>query len=265
MPTTYKITFDSNTWRKVATPDNFPKDPIIDDYKIIRTAINNGQIIPFISETVFTLEAIQKKDRKQFFKDYKAVIKTDISEGENGYIKIQFKIGPNENAHPGNNDFLKEHFTDAVKLGFNIIHLPRIAGITNKDIEAAKYRMDNKTLEKYLDKVFEVGRRITELEAGDYQIQQIGQKYNSQSGFQGIGDAPDSENGVIAKAIAEWADGDSVASHIAIGGDYFCTNDKAVSGGSKSVFTENNLTILKNEYGFKTISPTELSNLLKNN
>lgn len=265
MPTIYKITFDSNTWRKVATPDNFPKDPIIDDYKIIRTAINNGQIIPFISETVFTLEAIQKKDRKQFFKDYKAVIKTDISEGENGYIKIQFKIGPNENAHPGNNEFLKEHFADAIKLGFNIIHLPRIAGITNKDIETAKYRMDNKTLEKYLDKVFEVGRRITGLEAGDFQIQQIGQKYNSQSGFQGIGDAPDSENGVIAKAIAEWADGDSVASHIAIGGDYFCTNDKAVSGGSKSIFTENNLKILKNEYGFKTISPTDLSKLLRNN
>ncbi len=25
-----KITFDSNTWRKVATPDNFPEDPIIE-------------------------------------------------------------------------------------------------------------------------------------------------------------------------------------------------------------------------------------------
>lgn len=263
--TVFKITFDSNTWRKVATPDNFPKDPIIEDYKTIRMAINNGQIIPFISETVFTLEAIQKKNRKQFFKDYKAVITTDISEDEKGYVNMQFQIGPNKNAHSGNNEFLKEHFADAVKLGFNIIHLPRIAGITNKDIEASLYRMDNETLGKYLDKVFEVGRRITELEAGDYEIQQIGLKYNSQSGFQGIGDAPNSENGVIAKAVAEWADGDSVASHIAIGGDYFCTNDKAVSGGAKSVFTEKNLAILRNEYGFKTISPTDLSNLLKTN
>lgn len=258
-----KITFDSNTWRKVATPDNFPKDPIISDYRTIRQGINDKMIIPFISDTIFTLEAIQKKDRKQFFKDYKAVITTDISEGEDGYIKMQFKIGPNENAHPGNNDFLKEHFADAVTLGFNIIHLPRVAGITNKDIEMAKYKMDTETLGKYLDKVFEVGRRITELQAGDYEINQLAKKYNPQAGLHGIGDAPDSENGVIAKAIAEWADGDSVASHIAIGGDYFCTNDKAVSGGVKSVFSVTNLSILENEYGFKTITPTDLATLLK--
>ena len=138
-----KVTFDSNTWRKVASPDNFPKDPIINDYRKIREAINTGEIIPFISETVFTLEAIKKIDRKQFFKDYKAVITFDVSEGENGLINMQFKIGPNEDAHPGNNDFLKEHFADAVKLGFNIIHLPRVAGITNKDIQMQKYKMDN--------------------------------------------------------------------------------------------------------------------------
>lgn len=258
-----KVTFDSNTWRKVASPDNFPKDPINGDYRTIREAINTGIIIPFISETVFTLEAIQKKDRKTFFRDYKAVITTDVTEGEDGYIKMQFKIGPNENAHPGNNDFLKEHLADAVQLGFNIIHLPRVAGITNKEIESFKYKMDNDTLGKYLDEVFKVGRRITELQAGDYEIQQLGLKYNSQSGFQGIGNAPDSEDGVIAKAVAEWADGDSVASHIAIGGDYFCTNDKAVSAGAKSVFTLTNLNVLENEFGFKKINPTDLANIIK--
>lgn len=258
-----KVTFDSNTWRKVASPDNFPKDPIIVDYRIIREAINTGVIIPFISETVFTLEAIQKKNRKAFFRDYKAVTTTDLTEGENGSIKMRITVGPNKNAHPGNNDFLKEHLADAVQLGFNIIHLPRIAGITNREIEAYKYKMNGEILSKYLDTVFEVGKRITELQAGDYEIQQLGLKYNSESGFQGIGNAPDSEDGVIAKAIAEWADGDSVASHIAIGGDYFCTNDKAVSAGAKSVFTKENLTILETEYNFKTVNPTDLAEIIK--
>ena len=260
-----KITFDSNTWRKVASPNNFPKDPIINDYRIIRESISNGRIIPFISETVFTLEAIKKIDRKKFFKDYKAVITTEISETDNGYIKMQFKIGPNTNAHPGNNDFLKEHFADAVKLGFNIIHVPRIAGITNKDIEASMYKLDNETLSAYLDKVFEVSARITELQAGDYEINEIAKKYNPQAGLHGIGDAPDSDNGVIAKAIAEWADGDSVASHIAIGGDYFCTNDNAISAGVKSIFSLTNLKIMELEYGFKKITPSGLAHLLKEN
>ena len=36
---------------------------------------------------------------------------------------------------------------------------------------------------------------------------------------------------------AEWADGDSVASHIAVNGDYFCTNDSAKKAGSNSVLS----------------------------
>jgi len=257
-----KITFDSNTWRKVATPDKFPKDPVNSDYRVIRNAINDGRIIPFISETVFTLEAIKKKDRKDFFRDYKADTKTKINENSDGSIHIRIEVGPNTNAHPGNNEFLNEHFNDAKKLGFNIIHLPRIAGISNKDIESARYRIEDQDLKEYLDKVFEVGARITDLQAGDFEIQQIGLKYDKESGFQGIGLAPDSENDNIAKAIAEWADGDSVASHIAIGGDFFCTNDKAKAAGIKSVFSESNKQILESEYGFKTISPTQLSQLL---
>lgn len=257
------VTFDSNVWRKVASPDNFPKDPLNSDYRIIRKAIDEKMIIAFLSETIFTLEAINKKDRKQFFKDYKADFKTEITEGDDGSIKMSFTIGPNENAHPGLNDFLKEHFGDAVKLGFNIIHLPRIAGITNKEIEQLKFKMKGKELSDYLDKVFEVGRRIKELKAGDYEIEQLGLKYHADGWMLGLGNAPESENGVIAKAVAEWADGDSVASHIAINGDYFCTNDSAKKAGSNSVLSDKNVQILNKEYGFEKITPTELVKLIK--
>ena len=257
-----KITFDSNVWRKVASPDNFPKDPLNPDYRKIREAINDGRIKAFLSETIFTLEAINRKDRKQFFKDYKADFKTEISEGDDGSIKMSFTMGPNENAHPGLNDFLKEHFSDAVSLGFNIIHLPRIAGITNKEIESLKFKMKGEELKTYLDKVFEVGKRIRELKAGDYEIEQLGLKYRADGWALGLGDAPDSENGVIANAVAEWADGDSVASHIAINGDYFCTNDNAKKAGSNSVLSDKNVEILFNEYNFKKIIPTELAKII---
>lgn len=257
-----KITFDSNTWRKVASPNNFPKEVTIGDYKLIRQDITEGRITPFICETIFTLEAIKKIDRRQFFQDYEAVFETDVKTTEDGYISIGFKVGPNTNAHPGNNEFLKEHFRDAVQLGFNVIYLPRIAGITNREIEAYKYQMDSTTLNAYLNKVFEVGRRITELQAGDYEARELAKKYNPEAGFKGFADAPDSENGIIAKAVAEWADGDSVAAHIAVGGDYFCTNDEAKSAVSKSVFSANNQRILSLEYGFKTISPTALATIL---
>lgn len=263
MDSIIKVTFDSNVWRKVASPDNFPKDPINPDYRIIRKAIDDGKIKAFLSETIFTLEAINKKDRKEFFKNYKADFKTEITEGDDGSIKMSFTMGPNENAHPGLNDFLKEHFEDAVKLGFNIIHLPRIAGITNKEIESLKFKMKGQELTKYLDKVFKVGERIRELKAGEYEIEQIGLKYHPDGWMIGVGNAPDSENGIIAKAVAEWADGDSVASHIAINGDYFCTNDSAKKAGSDSVLSKNNVEILNREYGFKKIIPNELAKIIK--
>ncbi|WAC03069.1 hypothetical protein N7U66_05425 [Lacinutrix neustonica] len=73
----------------------------------------------------------------------------------------------------------------------------------------------------------------------------------------------DSENSVIANAVAEWADGDSLASHPAINGDYFCTNDNAKKAGTNSVLSLNNMNILNQEFGAKKINPTELAELIK--
>jgi len=260
-----KVTFDSNVWRKVTTPENFPKDPEIEHYKIIHDAINSKQIEAFLSETVFTLEAIKRDERKSFFRAYRPkirIIEDEKSNNPDGMMHITMSIGPNEDAHPGNNDFLKEHFSDAEKLGFKIIHVPRIASVVNKDIENARYKHKEGELGNYLDKVFEVEKRINALEAGNYEIQQIGLKYDESSWFVGVGKAPDSEDSIIAKAIAEWADGDSIAAHIAINGDYFCTNDLAIKGGPNSVLSAKNLEILGKEYGLKIKTPKELSELL---
>ena len=61
-----KITFDSNTWRKVVSPHCFPNDEQISAYRIINQAIREGVIVPYISETIFTLEAIKKIRTQKF-------------------------------------------------------------------------------------------------------------------------------------------------------------------------------------------------------
>ena len=65
-----KVTFDSNVWRVVASPEIFPKDPSISAFNIIIDSIKNGRLTGCLSETVFTLEAIQKADRRKFFTEY---------------------------------------------------------------------------------------------------------------------------------------------------------------------------------------------------
>jgi len=71
-----RITFDSNVWRIIASPENFPKEATIESFKIIRKAIDEKRITPFICETVFTLEAIRRKERMGFFSEYKPKIDT---------------------------------------------------------------------------------------------------------------------------------------------------------------------------------------------
>ncbi len=251
-----KITFDSNVWRIISSPDKFPNEASIESFKTIRKAIDEKIITPFLCETVFTLEAIKRKDRKEFFSDYKANINSSVEEGEGGEIKLSFSIGPDKTAHPGNNSYLETHLKDAIEIGFQIIKLPRVAGVVNPDIEEHFYK--HADLSKYHDKVFEVGREIESKEAGMFHIKNLGEKYSTHW-MSGIEEAPENDVGNIAKAIAEWADGDSVACHIAIGGDYFCTRDVAKKAGDKSIFSEANVEWLKNNYDFHIISPEELA------
>ena len=74
-----------------------------------------------------------------------------------------------------------------------------------------------------------------------------------------LGKIPEHENGIFSKAIAEWADGDSIACHVAVGGDYFCTRDIAKSAGNKSVLSKQNLKWLKDDYNVNVISPESIS------
>lgn len=251
-----RITFDSNVWRIISSPDKFPNEASIEAFKAIRKAIDEKKITPFLCETVFTLEAIQRKDRKEFFSDYKANINNSVEEGESGELKLSFSIGPDKTAHPGNNSYLESHLKDAIEIGFQIIKLPRIAGVVNLDIEEHFYK--HQDLSAYHDKVFKVGREIELKEAGMFHVKELGNKYNA-LWITGIEQAPENEAGNIAKAIAEWADGDSVACHIAVGGDYFCTRDTAKKAGDKSILSEANIEWLKKDYSFHIISPEELA------
>ena len=70
------------------------------------------------------------------------------------------------------------------------------------------------------------------------------------------------EKTLIAKAGAEWADGDTAAAHIAHQNQLFCTRDKAVSAG-KSIFDADNRAWLEREFGFKFVTPSQLAAKVK--
>ena len=259
-----KIIFDSNVWQIVALPLDFPNEPLIADFVKINQAIIDKKIEPFLSETIFTIEAIRKVERQDFFSSTSAKITTKESATDDGGISLSFTIGPNEKdaIDFSERPILKKYFDEAIKLGFNIARLPRIGGLVKPVVDAVRYKQDEASLTTYLDKVFEVCRKIEDAGAGMTQIEDIGKQYGNPVWLKGLKSAPESDRNKIAKAAAEWADGDSVAISIALSCDYFCTRDQAKGAGSKSVLSATNLAWLNADYGFKTILPEDLAKLV---
>lgn len=259
-----KIIFDSNVWQIVTLPSDFPNEPQIADFIRINQAILDKKIEPFLSETIFTIEAIKKVERQDFFSSTTAKVTTKEKATDNGGISLSLTIGPNEKdaIDFAQRPILKKYFDEAIKLGFKIARLPRIGGLVNPEVDAVRYKQDEASLSAYLEKVFEVGRKIEDAGAGMAQIEEIGKQYGNPVWLKGLKSAPESDRNRIAKAAAEWADGDSVAISIALGCDYFCTRDQAKGAGRKSVLSVTNLAWLNTDYGFKTIPPEDLAKLV---
>jgi hypothetical protein len=59
--------------------------------------------------------------------------------------------------------------------------------------------------------------------------------------------------------MGEWADGDSIAAHIAYGNDVFCTHDRSKSAGRKSILDADNREWLAERYNVEFATIEELA------
>lgn len=234
-----RITFDSNSWRQLVSPATFPKEPDAGHFTVIRDAMKQRRVFGFLCETVFTLESIQRKQRQQFIGNYKADIKTTTKAEPKSPVEMRFVIGPSKTSHANNNPHLAGHLNDAKALGFKLLRFPRVGGIKNTDLKNEDFAAEERfTLDERQKRAFEVSREIEAHNAGIAQIKKIANKYANGKGLvKGINAAPASEFGLIANAVAEWADGDAISAHYGYGNDYFCTRDNAKAAGGDSVFS----------------------------
>jgi hypothetical protein len=252
------VTFDSNVWRAAANPSRFPNNPEYAGLVKIKGALDSGAIVGVLCETVFTLEGIARAHRKNFLAAYRPEVNIREEELPDGMVKLGFSLGPEGSAHPGNNSYLSSHLADALAVGFKLMRCPRMAGVQNGDLKDEWFCPSSN---EYANRFGEVGRRLEAAGAGIALIKTIGNKYAApnEPWFAGLARAPASEDMPIAKAVAEWADADSVAAHVANGNAFFCTNDAAVAAGAASTFSAANRLWLEADYGVKFLSPTQLA------
>ncbi|MFZ4856739.1 MAG: hypothetical protein ACOYL3_10110 [Desulfuromonadaceae bacterium] len=178
----------------------------------------------------------------------------------NGELRYCFRS--DISAHPGNNAYLSKYLEEALQLGLKLIRCPRNGGLSNPDIDESYFVQQDAASSRARNEVYaKIGRSIEARGCGIHHIKEIAKKYTepNEHWTKGLKVAPSSEDKAIAKAIAEWADGDSMAAHIAYGLDYFCTRDFGKSGGSKSILSQANREWLKTTYAVQFTIPEELA------
>jgi hypothetical protein len=260
-----RVTFDSNVWRPIVTPHKFPQDAAQPDFQAILASIKSGQIKAFLSETTFTLEAVERKNRKAFFGAYKLKARISEQESDDGSVRLQINLAPDPSLHAKNSFHLTTHWGDAQPLGFKLLRCNRLAGVVNFDVKNEDFAPDDRVeINKRQEEFGRCSRAIEAAGCGIEHLKAIGKKYSQgKPWLDGIAIAPDTEEPEIIKAVAEWADGDAVACHYAYGNDYFCTKDEAKAAGSHSILSSGNRTSLLQQFNIQFVTPARLALLLQ--
>ena len=252
-----KITFDSNVWERVINEEEH-------HLVKIKNKIREGKIQAYICEIALTLEAIQRNQRFEFFENYQPCITVEDLPPENGMFRMQVGVRPNTEQHPGIHPRPRETLLQARDLGFKVLRMTNGPGaVRTEEIPDDMYaRQDDiEEFERYRELLANCSDFIMGLGCGQAAYNQFKAQFNLVSSGSSQSTPSEQEQKKFIKAIAEWADGDSLAAHYAAGNDFFCTNDKAGNAGTNSIFHVENRTQLEKAFGIKIISSSEAAQL----
>jgi hypothetical protein len=266
-----RVTFDSNTLDKVVRPNRFPKDPDQPDFHKVHQALREGKVQGFFSETIITLEGIQKKDRVSVFSStqLRQGDEEDIStDSANTTIKVSYTV-EQPDRQPLHAE-ISARISEAIRIGLKLLKAPRIGNLRILDPDGKYFVTETDAARAERLSVYDqVLREIEDRGVGYSVVKTLATKLSARDGvtepwYRSLARARDvHEENAVKRAIAEWADGDSIAAHIAYGIDYFCTGDLGNSSGSSSILDQANRAWLSAKHGVHFVTVSQLASLIK--
>jgi len=219
-----------------------------------------------LSETLATLEGIQKADRGQYFASVKPKVNFEEEEFPDGTIKIGISMEPNNSLHPGLHAIVIRWRTEAIKLGARFMRCPRIGTPKPPQFIDSDYvpETDNERSDRQ-DRFSKILQTIDSKSVGISVAKRIGDNINvrldaQQPWFANLDSPLDiHEERSVERAIGEWADGDTVAAHYAYRNDLLCSEDIAKSAAGNSIFEQSIRTEMAEEFGIKFVTINELA------
>jgi hypothetical protein len=259
------ITFDTNTLDKAVRPDRHPKDPAQAEFQFVHEALKTGTLKGFVCETMVTLEGIGRADRaKVFGSTYLAPRHSEPEVQSDGSIVHRVRLETTQPARqPLHNENMRR-ISAALDLGVRVLAAPRIAmpKIDDAEKRVYVYEEDETALGARLDRFHDAARAIEERGFGTTPIVKIATRLAKKAGvtepwYRSLTRASSAEEKEIASALAEWADGDTIAAHIAYQINYLCTGDQARA--RISIFNPAQRTWLTQSFGVRFVTIAELA------
>jgi hypothetical protein len=257
-PSPLRVTFDSNVWQMVIMPNLASKTPLYADFITIHNSLRVKQIRGFISETVGTLEAISKVGRKAYFTSIKPKVEVQVVNVTRGQALLRIDIGTTHDQHPGLHTVLNDRLELAIALEMRLMRAPRMAipvPALFLDLSVFADEVEVPTSAARDNRWGDVMETIEQRGVGGALLRSLQENVG--------GRAEDIEEKEFSRAVAEWADGDSVAAHVAYKNDIFCTEDQGKSAGGKSILDHENRRWLSLTHDVKFATVKELANRIR--
>jgi len=221
-----RVTFDTNTLDPITQPEL--AGPMRADCRMIHEFLRAKRLQGFFCETVLTIEGWQKSPRPR--SDTVARVRR------------------------------------ALELGLRILSAPR-PGSTPIDVfDGELYAKDLNPLTR-LERYEAIAAAIEARGLGFARVLKVAPSRvgpGSPSDLASVDRASSpGDMTKVARAVAEWADGDSVAAHYGYANDLFCTQDRAARAGRYSVMHPAQRSWLHRVYNVEFVSIAELAARLR--
>lgn len=265
-----RVTFDTNTLEKATRPERSARNPLHPDYLKVHKAVVARRIKGFFSETIISLEGIQKVDRAVVLGSATLTQSEQITENPAaGVTIVQVTLLADQPLRAPLHPEVMARIKAARGLGMRLLKAPRIGNLRIDDPDGTMFAAepDEAATDNRLRLYHSVLRALDARGVGFVQVKQLASKFAARANvqepwFQSLHRAADvHEERAVMRAVAEWADGDSVAAHFGYGFDYFCTEDEGKSSGAPSVFDATNRAWLTSTYGIRFVTMTQLAAL----
>jgi hypothetical protein len=258
------VTFDTNTLASVISPETAQRETGASG-AAVRAAIEAGRIQGFFSETLVTLEGVEKKDRVD------VLGKTRLVSGSSsgGKYEITLTIGFTHFRNELSTRVF-ERIRAAVTLGMRGLRAPARFGSYHAREEICPLFMPPGGMPELLrcmDGVNKIATEMARRHVGQAVAVELGVHFSQRDHvsepelwLQGLGRARNkTETEKVAKAISEYADGDSIASHYGFGIEKFCSDDFGKGAAGPSVLDRDHRKWLADEFGLQFVTLSELA------